>query len=67
MKDISDLKKTFSTIASELGRQYGLGYYPTHSVTDSAEQVRRIEVKVRQPNLIVRARENYAAEEAKTK
>ena len=55
--DIGDLEKTFSTIAKELGQQFSLGYYPKKQ--GEPGERRQIKVKVRQPNLVVRARDSY--------
>jgi Ca-activated chloride channel family protein len=65
IEEITDLEKTFRTIANELGQQYSLGYYPKQIETGQERQVRRIKVKVRQPNLAVRARESYVVEAKK--
>lgn len=65
IEEISDLPTTFGEIADELGRQYSLGYYPKQSTTNQKQQVRKIKVKVRQPNLVVRARESYVVEPKK--
>ena len=58
--DIGDLEETFSTIAKELGQQFSLGYYPKKQLEPG--QRRQIKVKVRQPNLVVRARDSYIVE-----
>lgn len=65
LEKISDLSKTFGEIADELGRQYSLGYYP--KIEGKKGERRQIKVKVRQPNLAVRARESYVFEESKNK
>ena len=57
-KDTRQLADSFSRIAEELRRQYTLGYYPkTASVADGER--RAIRVRVRQPNLAVKARNSY--------
>src|SRR5256714_6272515 len=56
--DTSQLAKAFSQIAEELRRQYSLGYYPKTDNADRNER-REIKVRVRQPNLAVRARDSY--------
>jgi len=56
--DTAQLAQAFSRIAEELRRQYSLGYYPTDSALQSGER-RQIKVRVRQPNLAVRARDSY--------
>ncbi len=65
IEDITDLEKTFGMIADELGQQYSLGYYPKNQ--GEAGQKRSIKVKVRQPNLAVKARESYIVGEQKNK
>lgn len=63
IENIADLEQTFGEVADELGRQYSLGYYPK---TEGKKGDRRqIKVKVRQPNLVVRARESYVVKESK--
>lgn len=47
----------FAQIGDELRRQYQLGYYPKTPL--EAGKTRQIRVKVRQPNLVVRARDSY--------
>jgi Ca-activated chloride channel family protein len=56
--DTAELSKAFAQIAEELRRQYSLGYYPQGSSAESGDQ-RQIRVRVRQPNLAVRARNSY--------
>jgi VWFA-related protein len=56
--DTRQLADAFTRIAEELRRQYTLGYYPkTASVADGER--RAIRVRVRQPNLAVKARNSY--------
>jgi VWFA-related protein len=60
--DPTQLAQAFSRIAEELRRQYSLGYYPQNNPQPSAVQSgerRQIKVRVRQPNLAVRARDSY--------
>jgi Ca-activated chloride channel homolog len=60
--DPTQLAQAFSRIAEELRRQYSLGYYPQNAASPSAVQSderRQIKVRVRQPNLAVRARDSY--------
>ena len=52
------LAEAFTRIAEELRRQYSLGYYPKTDKTDG-NQRREIRVRVRQPNLAVKARDSY--------
>jgi Ca-activated chloride channel homolog len=55
--DLRDVGPAFEAITSELGVQYSLGYYPRTNSTAGSE--RPIKVKVRYPNLVVRARDSY--------
>ena len=56
-QDLRNVEQAFNNIAEELRRQYSLGYYPSRQ-SQSAEQ-RQIKVRVRRPNLVVRARDSY--------
>jgi VWFA-related protein len=56
--DPTQLAQAFARIAEELRRQYSLGYYPQTSADASTER-RQIKVRVKQPNLAVRARDSY--------
>jgi Ca-activated chloride channel homolog len=47
----------FTSIAEELRRQYSLGYYPSRQ--SQATERRQIKVRVKRPNLVVRARDSY--------
>lgn len=53
---IMGLSAAFSDLAEELRRQYSIGYYPP---AGQAGQRRDIKVRVNQPGLVVKARENY--------
>jgi Ca-activated chloride channel homolog len=55
--DTAQLEESFTRISEELRRQYSLGYYPQAS-TQSGDR-RQIKVKVKQPDLAVRARDGY--------
>lgn len=57
--DITQLADAFSRIAEELRRQYSLGYYPKTEGAEDADGRRQIKVKVKQPNLAVKARDSY--------
>lgn len=57
LEDIADLEKTFGMIADELGQQYSLGYYPNNQAKTGQRQ--KIKVKIKQPNLVVKARDSY--------
>ena len=56
--DTTQLAAAFSRIAEELRRQYSLGYYPKTAEGENADK-RQIKVKVKQPNLAVKARDGY--------
>jgi VWFA-related protein len=56
-RDINYLESAFTNIAEELRRQYSLGYYPSRQ--SQAQERRQIRVRVRRPNLVVRARDSY--------
>ena len=51
------LERAFESIAEELRRQYSLGYYPKAQSSVAAR--RQIKVRVKRPNLVVRARDSY--------
>ena len=55
--DLRDVGPAFAAITSELGVQYSLGYYP--KANSSTATQRAIKVRVRYPNLVVRARDSY--------
>ncbi len=57
--DISDLDRAVASIVEELHNEYSLGYYPT--TVGQPGEVRRIEVRVNQPQLQVRARTSYVS------
>lgn len=54
---LADVQQAFAAITQELGMQYSLGYYPKDSSRRGGQ--RSIKVRVRQPNLVVRARDSY--------
>lgn len=56
--DLREVGPAFEAITAELGVQYSLGYYPKETKEGAAE--RSIKVRVRYPNLVVRARDSYA-------
>jgi len=56
---LADIQKAFGLVTEDLGRQYSLGYYPKGQAR--AGEKRDIKVRLRQPNLVVRARESYIA------
>jgi len=55
--DLYNLEQAFTSIAEELRRQYSLGYYPSRQA--QASERRQIRVRVKRPNLVVRARDSY--------
>jgi len=55
--DLYHLERSFTNIAEELRRQYSLGYYPSRQ--SAAAERRQIRVRVKRPNLVVRARDSY--------
>jgi Ca-activated chloride channel homolog len=55
--DINELDQAVVSIVAELHNEYSLGYYP--QTMGQPGQSRRIEVRVSQPQLIVRARTGY--------
>jgi len=52
-----NLERAFTNIAEELRRQYTLGYQPSRQSRESSR--RQIKVRVKRPNLVVRARDSY--------
>lgn len=61
--DTTQLADAFSRIAEELRRQYTLGYYPKSSNVADGDR-RQIRVKVKQPNVAVKARDGYVKSSA---
>ena len=60
VRDSRNLDETLRTIASELQQQYLLGYSPARPfVASSQNEWRRITVRVKRPNVTVRARDGY--------
>ena len=56
--DTVQLSQAFARIAEELRRQYSLSYYPKNDSADGSGR-RQLRVKVRQPNVAVKARDSY--------
>jgi VWFA-related protein len=54
----AQLAEAFGRIAEELRRQYTLGYYPQAAAVEGGER-HQIKVRVKRPNLAVRARDSY--------
>jgi Ca-activated chloride channel homolog len=59
VEELSDLAKSFASVADELRRQYTLGYYPKRPLREG--QRRQITVRVRRKGVAVRARDSYVA------
>jgi len=60
--DTRDLDRAVASIAEELHNEYSIGYYP--QVKGAPGEVRRIEVRINQPRLVVRARTSYAFDQS---
>lgn len=58
---IANLDAAFRSIAEELRRQYSLGYYPE---TGEKGERRKIRVRVKRPNLVVRTKGSYIVGES---
>lgn len=56
---LGDIQQSFGAVTEQLGRQYSLGYYPKGQAR--AGERRDIKVRVRVPNLVVKARDSYIA------
>jgi len=63
--DQNQLAQAFSRIAEELRRQYSIGYYP-QAQTDKDNERRGINVKVRRPDVAVKARNSYVRRTGQT-
>ncbi len=59
--DTSDLGRAVGSIVEELHNEYSVGYYPRSA--GEPGQVRRVEIKVNQPQLVVRARTGYVIDQ----
>lgn len=60
--DISDLDRAVSSIVDELHNEYSIGYYPR--TQGKAGEQRAVEVRVNQPQLVVRARSGYVIDKS---
>ncbi len=60
-KDAAQLNATMETIATELRQQYLLGYVPSTPIVAGEGQWRAITVRVKRPDVTVRARDGYLA------
>jgi VWFA-related protein len=54
---LQGIDSAFEQVAEELRRQYSLGYYPRKGA--QAGQLRKIKVRVNQPDLVVKSRDSY--------
>lgn len=54
---LQNMSYAFANVAEELRRQYSIGYYPKQP--GQPGQSHQIKVRAKEPNLAVRARENY--------
>jgi Ca-activated chloride channel family protein len=59
--DLRDARAAFTQVASEIGTQYSLGYYPTNKARDGRFRTIRVELKNVPRGSQVRAREGYYA------
>lgn len=62
---VENLNNAYKSIAEELRKQYFIGYYPEAEGTEGER--RNINVRVRRPNLVVRAKGSYVVETAELK
>jgi Ca-activated chloride channel homolog len=61
-RDLRDARAAFAQVATEIGTQYSLGYYPTNKTRDGRFRAIRVEVRgANTPGAQVRAREGYYA------
>lgn len=59
--NLQDARAAFAQVATEIGTQYSLGYYPTNKARDGKFRAIRVEVKGPAGKTDVRAREGYYA------
>jgi Ca-activated chloride channel homolog len=57
-QEISDLETAIASISDELHNEYSIGYYPR--TQPGPNEQRRVEVKTRLPQLLVKARTSYS-------
>ncbi len=62
--DISDLERAIAGIVDELHNEYSIGYYPR--TQGQPGEVRTVQVRVNQPQLVVRARTGYVIDKSGT-
>jgi len=58
---LQDARAAFARVATEIGTQYSLGYYPTNKARDGKFRTIRVEVQGAPDKAQVRAREGYYA------
>ena len=58
---LQDARAAFALVATEIGTQYSLSYYPTNKARDGKYRAIRIEVQGAPAKALVRAREGYYA------
>ena len=58
---LQDARAAFARVATEIGTQYSLGYYPTNKSRDGKFRTIRVEVQGIKDKPVVRAREGYYA------
>jgi Ca-activated chloride channel family protein len=58
---LQDARAAFARVATEIGTQYSLGYYPTNKARDGKFRAIRVEVQGAPDKAEVRAREGYYA------
>jgi Ca-activated chloride channel family protein len=58
---LQDARAAFARVATEIGTQYSLGYYPTNKARDGKFRAIRVEVQGAPEKAEVRAREGYYA------
>ena len=58
---LQDARAAFALVATEIGTQYSLGYYPTDKTRDGKFRTIRVEVQGAPEKAQVRAREGYYA------
>lgn len=58
---LQDARAAFAQVATEIGTQYSLGYYPTNKARDGKFRAIRVEVRGVQDTPRVRSREGYYA------
>jgi VWFA-related protein len=58
---LQDARAAFARVATEIGTQYSLGYYPTNKARDGKFRAIRVELQGAKEKAQVRAREGYLA------